>query len=327
MIVAATFLTTHFGEWRASWHGVSRTAQTGAPILNRVPEANEGLFVLFDWSAKAERHRVLIDTPAGFVFGAERLYVNSMYGNRVLVLDERLRTVDAIGHRLMNDLHSLAWSDDRLLLTSSGVDGILELTRGGVATWIWLATDHGYTQTPSGRMRRSERSQDFRLRPIATAEQATHCNSAIDGRWRGRPVVLASLFHQGEVVAIDRQSGRVEVLANGFRNPHSIRRWDGGWMVSDSRSNEVTLLTDEFDVADVISGDFSWVQDVVAVDGDHLLIADANHSRMVLWDLHSRRVVDVLQFLEEWKIYQMEIVPAPWVERLTSVARSDTASI
>src|SRR5262249_50482258 len=153
-----------------------------------------------------------------------------------------------------------------LLLTSCGTDAIIEVSTEGVETWTWLAAEHGYAVTPHGHRRSIDRRNDHRLVTVPTLEQATHCNSAVPGTVAGRPAVLASLFHQGEVVAIDRRTGRREVLASGLSNPHSIRPARDGWLVSDSQASSVVVLDERFRVRRTIDGDFNWVQDALQLD-------------------------------------------------------------
>src|SRR5256885_536207 len=112
MLVAATFLTVHFGQWRQSWHGMTRKTRTGISSL-------------------------------------------------------------------------------------------------GELLWYWLATERGCDVSRHGQLRRLNIHRDFRSSIIGTANQTTHVNSALPVNLNGTAIILASLFHQGEMVSIDRASGRV----------------------------------------------------------------------------------------------------------------------
>jgi hypothetical protein len=312
MLLIATFLTSHFGEWRQSWHGMPRRARVGGDFDHAVDEDNEGVLAAIDLDTGEVVRSVALDTPAGFATDGDRLYVASMYGNRILVLDSELDIVDTFATRLMNDLHSVTLSDHGLLITSSGTDAVLEISPTGGTRWDWLATEHGFDRGPSGHLTRTARNRDYRLSEIATGMQATHCNSALAATLQGRDVVLATLFHQGQLVALDRSTGHAEVLVRGMRNPHSIRRRPGGWLLSDSRASAAVLLSEDFWVEAVIESDFNWVQDALPLGDNEVLIADANNSRFVIWDLPAGKPARCVGFPSEWKIYQVEVAGPQW---------------
>jgi hypothetical protein len=326
-LVVATFLTTRFGEWRSAWHGrVADDRRSGAPMLEEVPRQNEGALVVFDYDTGQPVWSLTLDTPAGFAFGDEHLYLNSMYGNRILIIDRNLNVIDSISLRFMNDLHSLVEQGGSLIITSSGVDAVVRLDLDGRLQWSWFATDSPYRWNAHGTQPRRDRRADYRSVPIRTTDQTTHCNSAVPAILDGREVVLVSLFHQGEVIAVDCETKSHDVLVTGLCNPHSIRRRDGGWLVSDSRSGCVVLLDDRFWIQEVIEGDFDWVQDAVELGADRLLVADANHSRLVEWDLMRVCVVREVRYADEWKVYQVEIAKGAWRDRLReAIARAASA--
>ena len=39
MLLLATFLTVHFGEWRSRWHGMPSNIQTGRPMFDELAKA------------------------------------------------------------------------------------------------------------------------------------------------------------------------------------------------------------------------------------------------------------------------------------------------
>lgn len=320
-LLVATFLTTHFGEWRGLWHGGAARddRRPGTSLMEEAPRHHEGALAIFDYDTGEMLWSLKLDTPAGFTFDDEHLYLNSMYGNRILAFDRRLRVVDSISLGLMNDIHSVVKDRGRFLVTSSGVDAVLEIGLDGDIEWSWFAGDRAYRQNPKGFLPRVDKRKDYRTVPIHTMDQITHCNSAVPAVVAGRRVVLVSLFHQGEVIAVDYETLNHSVLVTGIGSPHSIRRRRGGWLVSDSRSGGVVLLDDEFWVQHVVEADFDWVQDAVELEDGLLLIADANHSRLVEWDLARHRPRRQLEYPDEWKVYQVEVPDSAWQEYLTDV--------
>jgi hypothetical protein len=320
VLLIATFLTIHFGQWRQSWHGMPRRAQTDAQFLQAVEEENEGVIAAIDGKTGEIICSRVFDTPAGFAVNASNIFVVSMYGNRVFVLDQSLEVVDVFADRSMNDLHGVTLSDAGLLIASSGTDALIEVSLSGAKLWDWLGSEHGFDSTPSGHRVWFSRNADYRRSTISTTMQATHCNSALTHRRSGRDVVLATLFHQGKLVSIDRATGNVDTLVSGMRNPHSIRRHGDGWLVADSRSSAVVVLDADFWIESLIESDFNWVQDAVSVGQDAILVADANNSRIVFWDMALKKAVQQVTYPSEWKIYQVELADERWEKAFRSLS-------
>jgi hypothetical protein len=315
MLALATFQTRHFGAWHAQWHG-GRESRVGHSPFADLPWENEGLIAAFDLDSGAVLWERPADTPAGFALTDTAAFVNSMYGNRILKFNTNFVLEETIASRWMSDLHSLVSDDRGLLLTSSGADAILEFTVDGKCTWSWFAEDHGYAQTPN-HPGASRNDKDFRFNPIVTDAQLTHCNSAVrssDGK-----SILATLFHQGQLIMIDRASGAPKVLVDGLAKPHSIRKVPGGgWILSDSGAHSVVLLDEGFWVTGIIEAGFDWVQDALALDEDAILIADANNSRLAIWSRSKQDILKEVRYSDEWKIYQVEPVNEAWSRRVAS---------
>src|SRR3989442_10596316 len=124
---------------------------------------------------------------------------------------------------LFNALHSISRTRHGYLVASTGLDLLLEFNREGEILWEWWATDHGFEETPTGRHRVLDKSADYRTVQYGTLSQTTHVNSAAelpDGR------ILASLFHQGAVIVIDRETGPWQVVLEGLDHPHAVRVLD-----------------------------------------------------------------------------------------------------
>src|SRR5581483_2427197 len=100
---------------------------------------------------------------------------------------------------------------------------LFEFNRQGEILWTWWATDHGFERTPAGRRRQIEKAADHRTLKYGTLSQTSHVNSAAelpDGR------VLATLLHQGTVIAMDRASGEWQTVLSGLDHPDAVRVLD-----------------------------------------------------------------------------------------------------
>lgn len=301
-----------------------RYAQIGKGAFQNVRADQLGALAAFDFVTGELVYSRLLDSPAGLAFTDDHIFVNSMHGSRILVLDSSFDLVDVLATPLMNDLHSITPSANGFLITSCGTDSVLEMTPEGEPLWTWLACERGFRQTPRGKSIRIDRRHDYRSTPIDTRDQSTHCNSAIAAELGGRDVVLVTLFHQGQLIAIDKRTGKHSALVHGMRNPHSIRPRAGGWVLSEARQGAVVLLDQDFWIADVIEKDFNWVQDALPLDDDEqLVIADANNSRFVLWDLANGKQVREIGYSRDWDVYQVEIADQSWERRFRATGRDD----
>lgn len=281
--------------------------------------ARRGVVAVVDWEPRQIIGRASFHSPAGACFFESVFWVASNAANRIRVFDCACQRVRTILHPLFNDLHTLVPSGDRVLVTSSGTDAILELDSEGRLLWSWLATEHGFDRFRDGRGRTVERRMDWSSVAIETTEQTTHVNSAIG---LGTDAVIATLFVQGMLIRIDRRSGTPEVLLSGMDRPHRIRPQTPGpgWTVCDSGASRVIILDERFSIVDEIGGDFlHWVQDAVVV-GSSLFILDANNCRMIEWDLRGRRMTASLEYPESWKGFGITVVPKTWEALLPRIA-------
>jgi hypothetical protein len=201
----------------------------------------------------------------------------------------------------------VAFHPGGLLVTCSGTDAIIVVGSESRELWQWFAMDHGYGEKNSRLSRDIRRAGDLRRAKIQTQHQATHINSAFWDASTAKPRVLATLFHQGEVVTIDVETGHCEVVLKGLAQPHSIRRYgDDCWILSDSRHGAVVITDANFWVTATCAGSFSWVQDAIQVGPNEVLVADANHSRCVRWDVQRDTTETLLTYSPDWKVYQIE---------------------
>lgn len=325
MLLVATFSSTfRFGQGQALLEYV----QVGKGAFQKVRTDQQGAIAAFDFTTGDLVYSRVLDSPAGFAFTEGHIFVNSMHGSRVLVLNSSFELVDSLATTLMNDLHSITPSPDGFLLTSCGTDSVLEVTPDGEPLWTWLACEHGFLETPRGQSMRIDRQCDYRSTLIDTRDQSTHCNSALATRQDGRDVVLVTLFHQGQLIAIDKQTGKHSALVHGIRNPHNIRRRADGWVLSEARPGAVVLLDDDFWIADVIEDDFNWVQDTLPLDEEgQLVIADANNNRFVVWDVSQGKSARELSYSRDWDVYQVEVADPVWEKRFREAGEQDSARL
>jgi hypothetical protein len=195
---------------------------------------------------------------------------------------------------------------------------LLEFNRDGEILWSWWATDHGFESTPTGSRRKLDKLADHRTIKYGTLTQTTHINSAAelpDGRF------LASLFHQGMVIAIDRESGEWQPVLEGLDHPHAVRVLDDSHDKSGSYN---------FTVADTVRGkallasingrkgrveaeigtETSWLQDCrYDVHNDCWVLVDGKHSCIILRRGRSGdKTLAQFDFDPEWRLYEAYVL-------------------
>ncbi len=185
-------------------------------------------------------------------------------------------------NKMFNDLHGLSKSKNgNLFVVSTGTDSILEFNNSNFSNfvWDWLATENGFALNPQGNRRVIDKNCDYTKVVTATPEHVTHINSCLE---IGDNKILATLFHQGSVIEIDKNTKKWNTKLSGLKCPHNIRYSNLGYIVSDTLNNRVLVLTEKFKIIKEIKNNFNWVQDAIEIAGSKYLIADSNNSRLVL---------------------------------------------
>ncbi|MBI2875801.1 MAG: hypothetical protein HYY20_02845 [Candidatus Tectomicrobia bacterium] len=256
-------------------HGIKASInRPSVSIPNELFQRSGGIVVLVDWKNQKILGGKKFPAPMAVLLDGDRLMLGLWQKQAIAVL-EGGKQVKTISHRWFNHVHTIdptPWGT--YLITSSGCDLIAELTLEGEITWTWWAFEHGYDKLPTGEPRIFNKEEDYRSVELATDNRSTHVNSAllIDDN-----TLLATLFHQGQLVKIRRDTGDVEVLFEGLDHPHCIRRRRAGFLLSDTRHGRIVLFDKSLQFEREISYGASWIQDSFeASDGSLFSIADCD---------------------------------------------------
>src|ERR1700736_5582256 len=218
-------ISTNHSVLKQHWTESSQQTQCPLTVLGSYQKPQEdlgGLLCLVEDMGSSQK-TLELKMAAGMVTSDKGVFVTSFSG--VHEVDSNLGIVrqNIVSSPLFNALHSISRTERGYLVASTGLDLLLEFNRNGDILWSWWATDHGFEFTPTGSRRELDKSTDYRAVQFGTLAQTTHINSAAElpgGR------VLASLFHQGMVIAIDRESGDWQPVLEGLDHPHSVRILD-----------------------------------------------------------------------------------------------------
>src|SRR5215469_928319 len=237
-------ISTKHSVLKQHWTESGQQTQCPLTVLGSYEKPKEdlgGLLCLVEDMGRSQK-TVELKMAAGMVDSGGGVLVTAFSSIHEVDADLGIVRKDVISSPLFNALHSISRTRRGYLVASTGLDLLLEFNRDGEILWSWWATDHGFELTPVGRRRELDKSADHRTVKYGTLSQTTHINAAAELR-DGR--ILASLFHQGMVIAIDRESGEWQPVLGGLDHPHAVR------VLDDSRDKSGTY---HFTVADTVHG-------------------------------------------------------------------------
>src|SRR5579872_5978655 len=277
-------ISTRHSTLKKHWSATGQVAQCPLTVLGSIEKPKEdtgGLLCLIDDFGFSQK-TVNLKMAAGMVNGENGVLITTF--SSIHEADTNLGTLkrDVVSSPLFNALHSISRTERGYLVASTGLDLLLEFDRTGNILWSWWAIDHGFEFTPTGSRRELDKFIDYRSVQFGTLAQTTHINSAAelpDGR------VLASLFHQGMVIAIDRDSGDWQPVLEGLDHPHSIRIINEEYFtVADTARGRGLLVhidRSKGKIENAVTVDTNWLQDCVYdACNDCWVMVDGKHSQV-----------------------------------------------
>lgn len=266
-----------------------------------------GLLCLLDEHGQPQRALELL-SPAGMIRSTQGVFVASASTIHEVSSDLSTLKQDVVSLQSFNVLHSLARTQRGYLVASSGVDVLAEFDEDGQLLWDWWAVEHGLEMTPTGERRVLERDMDHRHLKYGTLEQSTHVNSAAelpDGR------ILATLFHQGMVIVIERANGTWRPVLEGLDHPHAVRVLDAQhFTVADTAHGRALLVNWEHEQARIVQevhAETDWLQDCQYSARDACwYLVDGKHSRVLRrGGLAGDKPLAPFEFDPEWRLYEL----------------------
>jgi hypothetical protein len=189
---------------------------------------------------------------------------------------------------------------------------VLEMDLDGNVLYEWWAGDHGYTTSAAGVERLPQHGREHRDQHYHTRFHTTHLNDAVF-RDADERYLLAVLFHQGQIVQIDRslppECQKAEVLVDGMVHPHGVKRTPGGWLVSSSSSNEILFFDEDFRLVDRLHFRSGWIHDCTLLSSGDLLVNDAGRCQLIQFRGPPWHIVSVIPYSEDYRLYRVMEVP------------------
>ncbi|HEX4208710.1 MAG TPA: hypothetical protein VHZ51_31810 [Ktedonobacteraceae bacterium] len=304
-------ISTNHSTLKKHWSDTGQDTACPLTVLGSLQKPKEdlgGQLCLIDDQAGV-LNTMPLPMAAGLAPSEHGLFVTTF--SAIHEADLALQTLhqDVITSPLFNALHSISRTRAGYLVASTGLDLVIELNANGDILWSWWATDHGFTHTPTGEYRQLDKQADHRAMKYGTLQQTTHVNSVAelpDGR------VLATLFHQGSVIAIDRDTGNWQTLLEGLDHPHSIRVLDEEhFTVADTVNGHALLArfnatSTRAQVEETIDATTNWLQDA-SYNGAHdaWLLVDGKQSQIQIRGGRSGKQMQAQIGVDpEWRLYE-----------------------
>ncbi len=272
------------------------------------PEGGKtGLVCLLDDDGRPQ-HAIELVSPAGMVLSHDGLFVAAASAIHEVTLDLTALKQDVVDLPFFNVLHSLSRTQHGYLVASTGVDALVEFDEQGKLLWHWWADEHGFSVTPVGEERILDKTLDHRIIKYGTLEQTTHVNSAAelpDGR------ILATLFHQGTAIIIERETGNWETVLTGLDHPHSVRILDAQhFTIADTthgRALLISLAGNQGHIEVEVQTETDWLQDAqYSAQRDCWFLVDGKNSRILRRSgVSGNKVLPDLILDPEWRLYEL----------------------
>ena len=265
-------LSVSIADWQTYHHDFMghRSGNHQPPFpkftLPKTVSEAKGALVLLDWKEKKVCSRLELPMPQGFCLMGTELIVTLRGTHELLFLNTEGKS--HFSRPNLSNLHTIHPSQRGVLVTSSGTDTIFELDAQKEIVWSWSGFEHGFDTLKDGTPYRFNVDMDHREYVSIAADHPAHINSAIE---LDKNTVLATCFHQGILIQIDKRSGEWRILLDGLRYPHAIQKRKNGFMVCDSLAGRILLLDNSFHIVSIYNEGLQWVQEAKELPTDHII--------------------------------------------------------
>lgn len=314
MRILVSFLSTNYKQLKEHWDQHSVLISEGKRGSDR-PFSHElgGRIEIINWSTKTVEWAMRLESPSGLhKKSSELIFVNSIKLGRILVVSiPKKEIVSAIDNRAFNKPHSLVKTNSGFMVACTGVDAIVEVTEKGQAIFSIFLTEHGYEIDQMGLRRIVDKESSHQGVEYPSLSQTTHVNYA---RYtdRSEKKIVATLFHPGELVEIDKLTKDIKVVMGGLKNPHNLKPAGDNYILCNTSANCILILNQNYEICREIGLNcgMSWVQDAIWIPTSNSILAiDSDNHRLVEFNAQGS-VVDEYYFSSEYRMYEVSIFDA-----------------
>jgi len=306
-----------------------KRAKTGS--VERRQPAPGGVVYLKIENGEVSEQRILAELlePRGIDAAENRLALSSE--NRIYVFLTENSSPFIIDDSWLSYIHTVRFNtaNTRLLVTSSGVDTILEYDLStGQKTWEWVAWENGFNQgenpvngekhfltrseAEAEALRRQNKTVYLIKNPqkehLPTAMRAAFMNTAEYGQ---TDEILATFFHHGWVLHIPRDEKGHQVVLQGMSKPHGGARFQNGYLATDTAGGRVVIRSNDtlyeymfrtLPGKDPLTGEMEWLQTSRPL-GDFMITVDSNRNNLTFFDPRNRKRMHI-PYDKNWAVQE-----------------------
>ncbi|NQU84417.1 MAG: hypothetical protein HQ541_01530 [Mariniphaga sp.] len=255
--------------------------------------------------------------------------------NRIYVFNKNSNLPMTIDHPWLSYIHTVRFNNkgDRILVSSSGLDIILEFElENGECIWEWLAWENGFdtgfdpVNNVEFRLTRSkqkakifiENGIDYNLitNPqndhLPTAMRTAFINTA---EYDSNGDILATLFHSGSVIRINKNNLSWINIIKGLSKPHGCSTYSNTYIVTDTAHGQIIIFDSKKQIQlsfrkepgkpDSME-DLEWLQ-TSCVSDKTIITVDSNRSQLTFLDIKEQKKMHIT-YNPEWAIQDIVIL-------------------
>ncbi|MBL6448391.1 hypothetical protein JMN32_18905 [Fulvivirga sp. 29W222] len=237
-----------------------------------------------------------ITCPMGLLIHGNELFIASEYYIQAFAGGEKTYRIN---NPFFNGLHAMKKSQvgNSFYVTCTNIDTLVEICLDGKGIkWRWSAPEYGYNTNKLGEKVFIDENRLYQYDETfsSTLTHTTHVNCIEE---YSPDEILATLFHQGEVILINKNTRKITSILKGLTCPHGIHRFGDQFIVSDTKGNCTYLLDRNLKVLEKIGHqDFDWIQDSIILKDGNIVILNSNGGGIHLYDKNKRDFTHKVNF-------------------------------
>lgn len=251
--------------------------------------------------------------------------------NKIFVQQENnLYTIENDWFSYIHTVKINPFNAHKVLIASSGFDMIFEFDFvSKTKTFDWCAWEHGLnlsTNPKTGEhllLTRKPKEFDYlskekhkikliknpKIDFLPTAMRAAFINS-VAYHPLDENKIIATLFHKGHVIEIDRATGSYQVVIQGLKNPHGGSFMHNQYSATSTASGEVIIRTPSKQVVLNFTdlpgkskelANRSWLQNSLFLSPSLLVVIDSNRTQFHILDIE-KQLLDSIDYDQNWAV-------------------------
>ncbi len=268
--------------------------------------------------------------PRGIDFIENKLAISSE--DKVHIVSDDIKTIHNSFFSFIHTVSFSPFNSNHLLVSSSGFDCIFEydLTENK-QIWEWFAWENGFekgkdpeTNSDIYLTRNKEQANRWKddglsyvliddpaTQSLPTAHRSAFINSVSYNR-DNKDFLLATLFHKGVLLQINRNDKSSEVVIEGMHHPHGGKVSNNFCLATSTNSGEVVLIENEEENRFFFNGingkpselgEMEWLQNSILIK-DIIITIDSNRTSFVLFS-PKKRMYDIIPYNNDWAIQDL----------------------